>query len=80
MIAIASIRDSKSGDYMFTEEVTADEIKYKTLKPWQLARAFFDKMHGIPDNILIIENDKEIERWYAGTDYPDENPYVIGLS
>lgn len=75
MIAVAAITDSSSGDYLFTEQVTADEIKYKTLQPWQLALTFKDKMGALPINIIIIDNDEVIERWYAGREYPDEGDF-----
>jgi hypothetical protein len=75
MIAIAAITDSHSGDYLFTEKVTADEIKYKRLQPWQLAISFKDKMGVLPINIIIIDNDEVIERWYAGREYPDEGDF-----
>ncbi len=71
MIAIASIKESMSGDYMFLEKLHPDEV----LKPWQLAKIFYDRMQAVPENIFIIENDEITERWYAGNDYPDENPY-----
>jgi len=75
MIAIAAIKDSQSDDYMFTEKVTDDEIKYKTLQPWQLALSFKDKMGCLPINIFIIDNDEVIARWYAGQEYPNEGDF-----